>query len=128
MTLQFMMAGLFAGLINTGVQAAWILMFLTQNKEWHQKIRNEVDGAIAKHRYSENESRVDILSRFTMQEWEDEFPLIDLCLRESIRLTMPGSAFRKNIGAKEINIAGSAEVIPKDSFAVSLLPSCAKRL
>ncbi|KAK2597419.1 hypothetical protein QQS21_005967 [Conoideocrella luteorostrata] len=114
----FIMAALFAGLINTGVNAAWILLFLAKNEEWYQKIRDEVDTSIAKHRYSEDESRATVLSRLTMDDWEKEFPLIDLCLRESIRLTMPGATFRKNIGGKDIKIDNSDEIIPKNTFAV----------
>ncbi|KAG5981566.1 hypothetical protein E4U55_002822 [Claviceps digitariae] len=117
----FIMAALFAGLINTGVNAAWILLYLGKNQEWYQKIRAEVDASIAKHRHSDQESRADVLGRLTMSEWEQEFPLIDLCLRESIRLTMPGSTFRKNISGKDVQIGNSDEIIPKGSFAASFL-------
>ncbi|KAG6014413.1 hypothetical protein E4U43_006570, partial [Claviceps pusilla] len=112
----FIMAALFAGLINTGVIAAWILLYLGKSQEWYHKIRDEVDASVAKHRCSGRESRADVLSRLTMSEWEHEFPLIDLCLRESIRLTMPGSTFRKNTSGKDVQIGNSDEIIPKDSF------------
>ncbi|GAB0141387.1 hypothetical protein EsHS_00001984 [Epichloe bromicola] len=114
----FIMAALFAGLNNTTVNAAWILLFLGKNKEWYQKIRDEVDASIAKHRCSDEETRADVLSRLTLAECEQEFPLIGLCLRESIRLTMPGSTFRKNISGKDVKIGNSEEVIPKDCFAI----------
>ncbi|KAG5990627.1 hypothetical protein E4U54_004060 [Claviceps lovelessii] len=114
----FIMAALFAGLINTGVNAAWILLYLGKNQEWYHKIRDEVDASVAKHRCSGRESRADVLGRLTMSEWEHEFPLIDLCLRESIRLTMPGSTFRKNTSGKDVQIGNSDEIIPKDSFAI----------
>ncbi|KAG6010364.1 hypothetical protein E4U21_006928 [Claviceps maximensis] len=114
----FIMAALFAGLINTGVNAAWILLYLGKNQTWYQKVRDEVDASVTKHRYSDQETRVEVLSRLTMSEWEQEFPLIDLCLRESIRLTMPGSTFRKNISGKDVQIGNSDEIIPKDTFAI----------
>lgn len=114
----FIMAALFAGLNNTTINAAWILLFLGKNKEWYQKIRDEVDASIAKHRCSDEETRADVLSRLTLAEFEQEFPLIGLCLRESIRLTMPGSTFRKNISGKDVKIGNSEEIIPKDCFAI----------
>lgn len=115
---QFIIGALFAGLINTGVNAAWILCFLGQNEHWQGKVRQEINTAIMERRLSEHESAADTLSRFTIDDWEKSFPTVDLCLRESIRLTMPGSMIRKNIGGKNIDILGSNEIIPKDAFAV----------
>ena len=52
-----------------------------------------------------------------IEAWEGEFSIIDMCLRDSIRLQMPGTAFRRNASGKDIplNNAGT-EVIPKDAF------------
>ena len=46
-----------------------------------------------------------------------EFPLIDMCLKDSIRLQLCGTAFRKNMSGQDIplNKAGT-EVVPKDAF------------
>lgn len=115
---KFIIGALFAGLINTGVNAAWILCFLGQDEYWQGKVRQEINTALAEHRLSEHELAFDTLSRFTIEDWEKSFPTVDLCLRESIRLTMPGSMIRKNIGGKNIDILGCKEIIPKDTFAV----------
>lgn len=56
----------------------------------------------------------------TMDAWENEFPLIDACLRDTIRLQMPGTAFRKNISGQDIPLS-SGEVIPKNAYATYLI-------
>jgi len=58
----------------------------------------------------------------TIDEWESEFPLGDLALRECIRFTVPGTSFRKNASGHDIEIAGSkGEFIPNGAFAAYLL-------
>ena len=48
---------------------------------------------------------------------EGEFPIVDMCLKDSIRLQMNGAAFRKNISGKDIPLnKDGSEVIPKDSY------------
>lgn len=52
-----------------------------------------------------------------LEAWESEFNVIDLCLKETIRLQMSGCAFRYNRSNKDIPLGGtSGEVIPKGSF------------
>jgi sterol 14-demethylase len=48
--------------------------------------------------------------------WENEFPIIDLCLRDSIRLQAHGCGFRRNTSSKDITIGD--EVIPPGGFLV----------
>ena len=62
---------------------------------------------------------MDIFHRLTLEQWETEFNLIDLGLRDSIRLALAGSFFRKNTSGKDIKIDSAGEVIPKDHYAVS---------
>lgn len=112
------MAALFAGLINSGVNAAWIICFLGKNGYWMNQVREEIANSVAKHQQSEGATPVETLSGLTMEQWETEFPKIDLCLRESIRLVTPGTVFRKNLSGSDVKIGGSDEIIPKDSFAV----------
>lgn len=82
------------------------------------KCRDEVDAAVAKHRLHENESAVAVLSRLELADWEAEFPNIDLCLRDSIRLNLIGVAMRKNMAGKDIKVGETGVVLPKDTFAV----------
>jgi sterol 14-demethylase len=53
-----------------------------------------------------------------IEAWETEFPMIDTVLKESIRLQLPGTAFRKNISGRPIPLnKEGTEVIPTDAYA-----------
>lgn len=84
--------------------------------EWQEKVRAEIDSVIAKYRTSPSQSRYDVLGNLTLDTWETEFTLIDLSLRESIRLNIPGVSFRKNTSGANISIGNSGEVIPPNAF------------
>ncbi|RFU80822.1 cytochrome p450 6a1 [Trichoderma arundinaceum] len=114
----FIIGALFAGLINTGVQSAWILSYLAYNSEWYAKIQGEVDAAVAKHRTSDDQTPVDVLQSLTLEDWEAEFPFLDLGVRESIRLNLMGASIRQNTSGKDIVLGDTGVVVPKDAFAV----------
>ncbi|PNY18153.1 Obtusifoliol 14-alpha demethylase [Tolypocladium capitatum] len=109
---------LFAGLANSGFNIAWILLFLSDDPYWYAEMRAEVDAVVSKHRLSEDETAADILPRLSLDEWETEFPLLELGLRDSIRIIMPGVSMRKNISGKDVQIGDTGQVIPKNAFAV----------
>lgn len=113
----FVVGSLYAGQLNSGINAAWLLIELAQHREWYAQVQAEVDAAVKKHRTSEKQSAVDVLDTLDMDAWESEFPLIDLCLRECIRFQLTGSAFRKNISGQDIPI-GNGEIVPRDAYAV----------
>ncbi|KAI3391020.1 hypothetical protein diail_8115 [Diaporthe ilicicola] len=59
----------------------------------------------------------DVLASLTLQEWESEFPIIGNCLRETLRLCLPGTVFRRNASGADVPIGDSGEVIPKCAYA-----------
>jgi sterol 14-demethylase len=100
---------------------AWLPVYWSQYPEWKIKVREEVDATVAKHRSSPSQSSIDVLNSLSLEDWEAEFPIIDLSLRESIRLGLTGTDFRKNTGDKDIQIGKSGEVIPEGMYAVFLI-------
>ncbi|TIC90210.1 Obtusifoliol 14-alpha demethylase [Colletotrichum higginsianum] len=114
----FMVGALFAGLINSGINAAYLLCFLAADERWYAAMRDEVDGAIARRRRSEAQTPEEILAGMSMDEWEAEFPLIDVGLKETIRLTITGCGFRYNASGRDVAIGASGEVVPADAYAV----------
>ncbi|KAL7928714.1 cytochrome P450 [Trichoderma chlorosporum] len=114
----FIIGALFAGLINTGVQSAWILCYLAYDPVWYAKVRAEVDAAVAKYRTSDDQTPLDVLGGLSLEAWESEFPSIDLGVRDSIRLNLMGASIRQNISGKDITIGDTGVVVPKDAFAV----------
>lgn len=85
------------------------------------KVRQEVDDVIARYRTSETQSPADVLDTLSINEWESEFKLIDLSLRESIRLGQPGTAFRKNEKGTSIPIGNTGEIIPAGAYVTYML-------
>ena len=59
---------------------------------------------------------VEQLSQLPLEAWESEFPVLDLCLRDSIRLQLLGAALRRNVSGKDIPIDVGDEVIPNGAF------------
>lgn len=115
---QSVIRGLVAGFINSSVFAGWVPAQLDKHPEWKARVKAEVDGVVAKYRKSSAETPIDVLSSLTIDEWDTEFPNIDVCLRESIRRDLPGTLLRKNISGSEIVIPGTNKVIPNDTFVV----------
>jgi cytochrome P450 len=116
---KFVVASLFAGQINSGINAAWVPTYLAMRPEWKARVQAEIDGVLAKFRESPDQSPADVLDTLSLEDWENEFKLIDLCLRETIRLGLPGTSFRTNIGAADIPIGNTGEVVPPGAHAVS---------
>jgi sterol 14-demethylase len=101
------------------VQAAWILCYLAYDPVWYAKVRAEVDTAVAKHRTSDGQTPVDVLRTLSLEEWESEFPCLDLGIRESIRLNLMGASIRQNTSGKDIVLGDTGIVVPNNAFAVS---------
>lgn len=113
-----MLGALFAGQLNSGINAAWILFYLAEDKYWYDLVRQEVDAAANRYCADKSIPLVERLMKVPMEAWESEFPNIDLVLKESIRLQLPGAAFRKNISGRPIPLnKEGTEVIPTDAYA-----------
>lgn len=94
---------------------------MASHPSWKAKCKCEVDVVIAKYRKSVNQSPAEILNALDIEIWESEFQTIDNCLRETIRLAMPGTVFRKNTSGRDIAIGNTGEVIPDGSFAAFII-------
>ncbi|KAF7560199.1 hypothetical protein G7046_g3949 [Stylonectria norvegica] len=112
----FVVSGLLAGTINSGVNASWILIFLSLNPQWLTKVRAEVETAIASSATTTdpNATMIDKLASLPLEAWETKFPTIEVCLRECIRLTATGATFRRNTSGHDIQVGD--EVVPKDAY------------
>ncbi|KAK3940840.1 cytochrome p450 6a1 [Diplogelasinospora grovesii] len=119
--LSFVLGALFAGQLNSGINAAWMFIYLAATPDWYRIVQREVDEAVEKHRKSEEQSPTDVLGTLTIDDWEHDFPMIDLVLRECIRFQMVGTTFRQNVSGKDVPIGKTGEVVPKDAFAVYLM-------
>ena len=115
-SLQFVLETLFAGIINTGVNACWSLMFLNGNPEWKAKAKAEVQSLIAKYSNSSQgslASQLSDLSDLPPNAWEEEMPVMEAVIRETIRILLTGAALRRNIMG-DLNIDG--KVVERGAF------------
>ena len=110
---QFVLGALFAGQLNSGINAAGILICLTQNSDWQARARDEVESVAAKYSPGSTLSLPERLAAVPLAAWESEFTVLELCLRESIRIHMVGASFRKNLSGKALRVG--EHVVPDGS-------------
>ncbi|EME43026.1 hypothetical protein DOTSEDRAFT_72428 [Dothistroma septosporum NZE10] len=114
--LTFVLGSLFAGQLNSGINASFILCYLASNDYWMKRVRDEVNNVAEKYCPGTDLPLKDRLMRVPIEAWEGEFPNIDLCLKDTIRLQMSGAAFRKNTSNVDIPLGESGEVIPAGAY------------
>ncbi|KAF8878712.1 cytochrome P450, partial [Infundibulicybe gibba] len=101
----FVMGVIFAGVINTGMIVCWALLHLGTQPEWKAKVAAEIKALVQNHTNpSSPEPLHKRLSGIPMEAWEDELPVLDVVIRETIRLTMSGTLLRRNL-SNDIPIA-----------------------
>jgi cytochrome P450 len=118
---EFIVGALFAGLLNSGINAAWVMCYLATSPEWLAKTREEVRNTAAKYARDTTIPLRYQLDDVPLEAWEAEFPIVDMCLRDSIRLNLLGTAIRRNISGRPIPIGNGNEVIPPGAFATYAL-------
>ncbi|ETS80478.1 hypothetical protein PFICI_08007 [Pestalotiopsis fici W106-1] len=107
-----------AGVFNTTLATTWNLCCLAKSPAWLAKVKKEVNDTIDRHRLSDSEPLLDVFQRFSLKEWETQFPILQLTIKESIRFTMAGAVVRKNISGKDMSIGGTHQVVPNNSLAI----------
>lgn len=98
----------------------WPLTFLANSCEWQERCRDEVRAVLSKHGESPNQPTSDVFAKMSLQSWESEFPVLQACLQETLRIGLTGTYLRKNVSGKEIPIGDTGQVIPAGSYAVCL--------
>lgn len=80
------------------------------------KVRAEVQTAIDSSATNTDPAatKVDKLASVPLGAWETQFPTIEVCLRECIRMTATGATFRRNTSGHDIQVG--SEVVPKDAY------------
>lgn len=120
--MQFVLGALFAGQLNSGINTAYVLLHLGIYPTWLDRIRKEVNSVADRYAPDASASLADRLMAVPSEAWENDFPVLDMCLKETIRLHMVGTAFRKNTSGRDIPIDKSgSEVIPNNAFVTFAL-------
>ncbi|CAG8960722.1 hypothetical protein HYFRA_00002258, partial [Hymenoscyphus fraxineus] len=114
--IEFVIGALYAGLLNSGINVAWVLLYLSKDPYWMSKVREEVQTVAAKYCPDTDAPLSQQLTFVPVEAWESEFPSLDLCLKDSIRLQLLGAVFRKNTSGREIPTGVGDEVIPPGAY------------
>jgi cytochrome P450 len=87
--------------------ACWILIYLAAHPEWKAKAVKEVQDLLTNHSNPMyvNEPLHKRLASIPINAWESEMPVVELCLKETLRLTATGAALRRNTKA-DLPMAG----------------------
>ncbi|KAH8978743.1 cytochrome P450 [Lactarius hatsudake] len=102
-------------------EAPWLITYLGCHPRWRDEARAEVEGLISSHAL-ETISACDsplpsstALSSIPLTAWENETPVMDMLIRETLRIAQPHTAARRNVGP-EMYIDG--RVIPTGTLVV----------
>ncbi|EHL02728.1 putative Obtusifoliol 14-alpha demethylase [Glarea lozoyensis 74030] len=112
--IQFIVGAVFAGQLNTGINASFMLTYIGSSRYWYDRVRAEVDGVVDKYAPDRSLPLTQRFEAIPIEAWETEFPLLDYCLRDSIRLQLLGTMYRRNIDDGDVKIGN--EVIPSGAF------------
>ncbi|TGO64313.1 hypothetical protein BOTNAR_0089g00020 [Botryotinia narcissicola] len=79
-------------------------------------MRPEVDAVVNKYAPDRSLPLGQRFEAIPIEAWESEFPLLDCCLKDSIRLQLLGTMYHRNIGTEDVKIGN--ELIPSGAFLV----------
>lgn len=105
--------------MNTGKMASWIILFLHTSPEWKAKVVTEVTNVATQ--FAPGPGTPLELSKKLVhippEAWDEQMPILDLCLRETIRKVMTGTSLRR-VARDGVVINGVN--VEKDSFIAYL--------
>lgn len=81
-----------------------VTAYLVQHPVWLAKVETEVANFITARGRSRCQSLEDTLNEVMLRDWEnaDNFPVLDMCFREVLRLVVNGTLPRRNTGGSVI--------------------------
>ncbi|TGO81744.1 hypothetical protein BPOR_1034g00010 [Botrytis porri] len=112
--IQFIVGAVFAGQLNTGINALFMLTYIGSSRYWYNRVRAEVDAVVDKYAPDRSLPLGQRVEAIPIEAWESEFPLLDCCLTNSIRLQLLKTMYRRNMGAEDVKIGN--EIVPSGTF------------
>lgn len=96
---QFIVMLLIAGVPNTATMTAWLPYFLHLNQIWKTQVIAEVRSLLAQHAASLRHLPLSAqLASLPPSAWTSSMPILDACLRETIRIVSSTTLMRRNRG------------------------------
>ncbi|KAJ7927837.1 cytochrome P450 [Mycena leptocephala] len=109
---QFTLAALFSGIANTGVVAAYFLCDLSAHPTYLALVREEVFSFISRFNPDPTLPLLARLHSITIDDWirgssQFALPIINRCLKETIRLRIATPFHRLNDSGQDIELGGT---------------------
>lgn len=80
------------------LSACWTLLYLGANEEWKRKAIEEIQELIERHTDTTiSDPLHQRLSAVPISAWEDEMPVLEAIVRESMRLSFSTTLMRRNL-------------------------------
>ena len=99
--------------------ACWALVYISFHDEWKAKAKAEVDALVNKYTTnSSNEPLHQRLASIYVSAWDEEMPILDIIIRETLRISFGGLSLRRNL-LEDLTFSGGI-VKPMDFLAYSL--------
>ena len=83
-----------------------MLLFLHMAPEWKTKATEEVRSFIAQYATEGSGNLIEQLAQIPPQVWDDSMPVLDLCLRETIRVVSSGTMLRRVMNDEGVTLDG----------------------
>jgi len=113
---QFALFVMIVGVFNTAMISCWALIYLGGNNEWRNKVVAEVQNLITTYSNTSHSEPVhQRLSAIPLSALEENMPVADVIIRETIRLIKNGPAFRYNIAD---NLQLGDKTVDKGTFVL----------
>ncbi|KIM76044.1 hypothetical protein PILCRDRAFT_91791 [Piloderma croceum F 1598] len=113
---RFALFVMIVGVFNTTMISCWALIYLGGNNEWRNKVVAEVQNLIATYSNASRSKPIyQCFSTILLSAWEENMPIADVVIRETICLIKNGPALRYNL-ADNFQIGGN--MIDKDTFVL----------
>ncbi|KZP26907.1 cytochrome P450 [Athelia psychrophila] len=110
----FVLGVIFAGVINTGMISCWTTIYLGAHPEWKAQAIAEIQKLINTHtNTTSTEPLHQRLAAIPISAWEDEMPVLECIVRETMRIVINGTFLRRNV-VEDIEVSGKN--IPRGAF------------
>lgn len=96
---------MFAGVTTTYLSISFPLSNLGNSRYWCDRVRAEIDAVVDQYAHSRYMPLTNPLNAVLMKAWDTEFPLLECCLRETIRLSSSmGCLYHRDIGTRDVKV------------------------
>ncbi|KAI8850857.1 cytochrome P450 [Chytridium lagenaria] len=117
--ISFVVGSLFAGYLNTGMAAAWLVINLLSCPEWKARILSDLESACVRHAAEAKvpaflQSGVPDVSVLPVGAFQNEMPSLNACVAETVRFITAGSTMLRRVMRPGLVVDGFE--LPNGSF------------